>query len=128
MISLLFLLAGIIVNIIGIITIYPAFSQWKKMSNCVYNAFKNDEMQDTLYDEFIQLNLNLLLDENKRIKETLNNIKQKSNQLFKDTSKQYETYTRISKIYQQKEYYWKINLTSLVVHVGLFAYVIFLLH
>lgn len=116
-IFILALLAGILINAFGIITIYPAFSQWNKMQKAVKKANENNDNSEKLYNEFIELNFNLLVDNNNDIKNNLNKIKAKSTQLRKDTENLYEIYTRISKQYQQKDYYLKINAASLAAHI-----------
>ena len=124
---LIFLIIGIACNIFGIFSIYPSFSKWNKMSNCVKKANLNSNKIEDLYNKFIELNFNLLIDDNENIKNTLNNIKNESNYLFKDSTKQYELYTNLSKTYVQKEYYIKTLLLSIAIHIGIIAYNIFIL-
>lgn len=127
MLSIILIVAGIGINVFGTMTIYPAFSQWSNMVNCVYNSKKNNDEQDKLYDSFIQLNFNLLIDDNKTIIDNLNQIKEKSNILFKNTTNEYEKYTRLSKKYQQKEYYGKNILVSILVHALILVYILLVL-
>lgn len=118
---LMFLLIGILCNIFGSITIYPAFSKWNKMVNCVKKTNTNNKSIEDLYNKFIELNFNLLVDDNKNIKNTLNNIQKETNRLLKDSTYYYETYTNLSKTYVQKEYYVKTLLLSIALHVGIIA-------
>lgn len=124
---LIFLIIGIVCNIFGIISIYPAFSKWNKMSNSVKKANINNNKIEELYNDFIELNFNLLADNNENIKNTLNNMKKEANRLLKDTTNQYETYTNLSKTYVQKEYYVKTLLMSIAIHIGIIAYTIFVI-